>query len=80
MIFVIWYDNHIVHVQTTLHTNSVIDAGRRDYRTGASVKKPACVVEYTQKMRLVDKADMLISNVQCVRKSLKWYKKLFSFA
>lgn len=72
-----WRDKRVVHMLTTLHTNSMVDTGKRDHRTGASIKKPACVLEYTQKMRLVDKADMLISNIQCVRKSLKWYKKLF---
>lgn len=77
MLCVKWRDKRVVHLLTTLHTNSMVDTSKRDRRTGASIKKPACVVDYTQKMRLVDKADMLISSVQCVRKSLKWYKKFF---
>lgn len=72
-----WHDKRIVHMLTTLHTDTLIDTGKKDHITGASIKKPACVVDYTQKMRLVDKADMLISSIQCVRKTLKWYKKLF---
>ena len=28
-------------------------------------------------MRLVDKCDMQVGSVECVRKSLKWYKKMF---
>ena len=68
MLRVNWRDKHLVHVVTTLHSNSVVDMGKRDCRTGTSIKKPACVVYYTQKMMLVDMADILISNVQCVRK------------
>lgn len=28
-------------------------------------------------MGTVDKTDMLLSSVECIRKSIKWYKKLF---
>nr|XP_053648511.1 piggyBac transposable element-derived protein 4-like [Cherax quadricarinatus] len=35
------------------------------------------VIDYTQNMRLVDKCDMQIGFVDCVRKSYKWYMKLF---
>lgn len=36
-----------------------------------------CVINYTQNMSMVDKVDMQISTVECVRKSVKWYKKPF---
>ncbi|MGH0123250.1 UNVERIFIED_CONTAM: hypothetical protein FKN15_011715 [Acipenser sinensis] len=48
-----------------------------DHATGDYKVKPECVLENNQKMGSVDKSDMQISFVDCARKSLKWYKKLF---
>jgi len=28
-------------------------------------------------MERIDKTDMLLSSVECVRRTIKWYKKLF---
>jgi len=39
--------------------------------------KPAAVIDYNANMQLVDKSDMQIGIVETVRKSIKWYRKLF---
>lgn len=41
------------------------------------LKKPASVVEYNANMHAVDRCSMQISYIQCIRKTTKWYKKLF---
>jgi hypothetical protein len=41
------------------------------------VRKPQCVTDYNEKMGDVDRSDMMLSSVECVRKTIKWYKKLF---
>ena len=39
--------------------------------------KPDMVIDYNTNMRLIDKSDMQIGSCECVRKSNRWYKKLF---
>jgi hypothetical protein len=41
------------------------------------VRKPLCVIDYNEKMGAVDRSDMMLSSMECVRKTIKWYKKLF---
>ncbi|KAJ8918212.1 hypothetical protein NQ315_014080 [Exocentrus adspersus] len=41
------------------------------------VYKPQMVLDYSQNMGAVDRTDMLQSSIESVRKSVKWYKKLF---
>lgn len=50
---------------------------KEDRRTGLPVLKPAAVLDYSSNMGSVDRADMILSSVQCIKKTLKWYKKLF---
>jgi hypothetical protein len=38
--------------------------------------KPKCIVEYSCKLGAVTQTDMLLIYVQCIHKSVKWYKKL----
>ena len=50
-----------------------------DYSDGMkkNIWKPDCVMDYNVNMRLVDKSDAMISAIECARKTMKWYKKLF---
>ncbi len=34
------------------------------------------IIDYNSKRETIEKADMQVSFVECVRKSVKWYKKL----
>ncbi|KAJ8953416.1 hypothetical protein NQ318_023533 [Aromia moschata] len=38
--------------------------------------KPLCVLSYNEEMGAIDRSDMMISTVDCTRKTIKWYKKL----
>lgn len=63
---------------STVHKDEMVDSGKKNFRTGEAILKPdLVVVDYTKNMRLVDKADMMISSVECVRKTVRWYHKLF---
>ena len=66
-----WNDKRDVHMITTEHAGAMINSGKNDYRTNEPLKKPDCVIDYNVNMRLVDKSDMQISAVECVRKSIK---------
>ena len=62
---------------TTEHKRQLINSGKVNYFTKEPIMKPDCVVDYNKNMHFVDKADMQISSVECVRKTAKWHKKLF---
>lgn len=49
-----------------------IDTTTKEYQ-----KKTKWVVEYNQYMGSVYRTDMMISSIDCMRKTVKWYKKLF---
>jgi hypothetical protein len=49
----------------------------KDRKTQEYVSKPQCVIDYNKKMGASDRSDMILSSVECVRKTIKWYKKLF---
>ena len=72
-----WHDKRPVHLLTTVHKGDMVDSGKLHYRTKKSILKPDVVVDYNENMRLVDKADSQTSEVECMRKSVKWYKKFF---
>ena len=77
MLAIKWKDKRDVHLLTTFHKGELQDTGKTDHKTNDPVIKPDVVTDYTVNMRLIDKADMQIGNVECLRKSVKWYKKLF---
>lgn len=62
---------------TTFHGADMVVTSKTDRSTKRPVMKPTCVVEYNKYMGGVDKTDMLLSSVECVRKTTKWYKKVF---
>ncbi|EFA01473.1 PiggyBac transposable element-derived protein 4-like Protein [Tribolium castaneum] len=58
------------------HTAEMM-TGKVDRTSKEEVKKPTCIVDYNANMGSVDKVDMLLSSVECLRKTIKWYKKIF---
>ncbi|KAK4318076.1 hypothetical protein Pmani_010902 [Petrolisthes manimaculis] len=72
-----WHDKRPVHMLTTVHKGEMLDSGRVDRDTGNPILKPDVVFDYNINMRLVDKSDMMISSIDCLRKTCKWYKKAF---
>ncbi|XP_050509345.1 piggyBac transposable element-derived protein 4-like [Diabrotica virgifera virgifera] len=70
-------DKREVYMLTSLHNNTGMETGKKDRLTGRTIVKPQCIVAYNKFMGAVDKTDMLLSSVECVRKTAKWYKKVF---
>lgn len=71
-----WHDRREVHMLTTLHNDSFAPTGKFNRQTGEPIQKPSCVIQYNKCMGSVDKADMMLSTLSCMRKSIKWYKKV----
>ena len=72
-----WKDRREVRMLTTFHGDDFVVSGKKDIKTGQEIMIPACEKDYNNHMGAVDKTDMLLSSVECVRKTVKWYKKLF---
>ncbi|XP_050314831.1 piggyBac transposable element-derived protein 4-like [Anthonomus grandis grandis] len=72
-----WKDRRDVVMLTTMHENKIVTLPQIDRSTNENKKKPLCVIQYNQHMGAIDRSDMLISSVDCTRKSIKWYNKLF---
>lgn len=70
-------DKRPVHLLSTVHRDVTVTTGKTDRRTNRPIKKPEMVVDYTQNMRLIDKCDSQLSGTECIRKTVKWYRKLF---
>ena len=62
---------------STMHTGKKMDTDRTRHRSEDPVLKPDLVLNYNDNMRLVDKADMMVSFVDCTRKMVTWHNKLF---
>jgi hypothetical protein len=71
-----WQDKNEVFMLSTIHDTSFGDSGKTN-RIGQIFFKPVCVIDYTKNMGAIDRVDMEISFSECIRKSTKWYKKLF---
>lgn len=71
-----WMDRREVYMLTTFH-NNILSATEKNNKNGEPIFKPECVLKYNQSMGSVDKTDMLLSSIECVRKTIKWYKKVY---
>lgn len=72
-----WRDKRDVHIMSTVHDPIMEQSRKQDPITKEFKWKPQAVIDYNINMRLVDKSDSMISSVNCARKSMRWYKKLF---
>jgi hypothetical protein len=66
----------VVHVLTTKNRNTVGPTKKKD-ANGDFIKKPTCVLDYNKEMGGVDKVDQQLHQLHVLRKSYKWYKKIF---
>jgi hypothetical protein len=62
---------------STVYDSSMVSTGKRNLLTGEEILKPLCVKEYNQNKGTVDNAYMQKTFSESLRKSVKWYKKLF---
>ncbi|KAJ8933117.1 hypothetical protein NQ314_014212 [Rhamnusium bicolor] len=74
-----WKDRRDVTMITTMHENEIVALEKIDKSTKEHAKKPLYVVKYNKRMGAVDRSDMMISSIECVQKSMKWYKKVFMY-
>ncbi|KAJ8706468.1 hypothetical protein PYW07_012546 [Mythimna separata] len=71
-----WKDNKYNFMLSTIHDNSLEPAIKNTSVTGI---KPNAFVDYTKIMSSVASTDteLTITSINCIRKTVKWYKKLF---
>ena len=72
-----WQDKREVHMLSTIHSTAYANSDKVDHQTGEEIEKPVCILDYTKNMGGVDHVDMQMSFSECIRKSVKWYKKVF---
>ena len=61
---------------STPHAAEIKNTNTRDAQ-GNVIKKPTCVMSYNVKMGGVDHVDQQLHSVTVMRRSYKWYKKIF---
>lgn len=67
-----WKDRRDVLMLSTKHDNSMKSFNRR----GKTFEKPSVVAEYNKGKGYIDLTDQMGSYHTCLRKSIKWYRKL----
>jgi len=72
-----WKDRRDVYMLTTMHKDTMMTTKKIERATRDKYLKPECVISYNANMGAIDKTDMLLSSIECVRRTMKWYKKLF---
>lgn len=74
-----YHDKRDVHMLSTIHQATVSVLDKTDRRTQEPIVKPTCVVDYCSLMGGVDLSDQINQYYSCLRKTSKWYKKLFFY-
>lgn len=72
-----WIDKRQVLMLTTEHNHEMVNTGKINKKTKTPIIKPKCVHDYNSNMGAVDRSDMMIVNIESVRRTTRWYKKLF---
>lgn len=72
-----WVDKRDVLMISTVpgHTDTLQNTGKKN-RKGEDVLKPPSVICYNKAKKGVDVSDQMSSYYSCIRKSVKWYKKV----
>lgn len=73
MLAIKWQDKRDVHMLTTIDKDGCGLSKKKNFETGEIIKKPLAVLSYNANMG----SDMQLSSAECVRKTIKWYKKVF---
>jgi len=72
-----FHDKRDVHMMSTIHQATMSILNKLDRRTNVPITKPTCIVDYCSLMGGVDLSDQINGYYSCLRKTSKWYKKLF---
>ena len=70
-------DKREIRLLSTVHEGKMANTGKEHWLSKEPILKPDIVIDYNLNMRLVDKSDMQVGTIDSLRKSMKWYKKLF---
>ena len=65
-----------VHLLTTSHRPAQGNTTKHD-RDGNIIQKPTCIIDYNYNMGGIDMVDQQFDAIDVLRKSYKWYKKIF---
>ena len=65
-----------VYVLSTTHAPAMGHTNKKD-KDGKIITKPTCIISYNHNMGGVDMMDQQLDAIDVLRKSYKWYKKLF---
>ena len=68
---VVRYQNKEV---STMHKADIVNIRKRSQ---GDVQKPKVIHDYNQKMGAVDRNDAMIGNYSCIKKTYKWYLRIF---
>ncbi|CAF4700965.1 unnamed protein product [Rotaria sp. Silwood2] len=68
-----WHDKNDVIILSTIHEPQM----KNTERNSTTIQKSVSVIDYNFNIHMIDKADTQISLVECLRKTVKWYRKLF---
>ena len=71
-----WFDKRSVYMLTTIHDGVLINTGKVNYQN-EQIWKPEAVHDYVKHMRAVDLGDQMMSYNNILRRSHKWWRKLF---
>lgn len=76
LLVVKYHDKRDVLMATTIHRAEydILDKQRQD---GTPILKPTCITEYVKKMGGVDVSDQIVQYYTVIRKTVKWWRKLF---
>ena len=66
----------IVHILCTAHTPEMCNTSKKD-KEGNNEQKPTCIIPYNHDMGGLYTMDQQLNGIEVLRKSYKWYKKLF---
>ena len=72
-----WKDKPSVRMLTNVHELKFCATEKKNNLTNEEIIKPRYVHKYNQNMRGTDNADRKLSITETVRKTMKWYRKLF---
>ena len=79
----VWYDKRVINFLSTMHVaeaSTPATVGRRTLTgTREDVECPPCLPDYQAYMRGVDRGDQLIQYYNVGRRSVKWWKRVFSY-
>ena len=77
LLVVKWFDKRDVIILSTIHEARMMSTEKIHWKTNEKIQRPVSIVDYNKNMGSVDRSGMQIDYPECVRKTVKWYKKLF---